>query len=429
MENVDRVAGKKLVYKVTCPNCWHKFFPEDVLFIAKHPDLLVDPVVGEQGLRFIPSRFNVAAEAIDPKGFPTADMACPRCHLAISPMLLEIPPLFISLVGSPASGKSYFLTTMAWELRRLLPKALLSFSDADPIANSAIHDYEKTLFLNPHPESPTEIRKTQADDPHLYRMSRIGDAVIRFPVPLQFALWPDSQHPMYNQASNIGRIIVLYDNAGEDFLPGAEDRNSAAVQHLAQSQILLVMFDPTQDARVRQLCRQDDPQLTHGARPDAAVQVMRQETLLRETAVRIRRIMGIAQDKRINKPLIVVLPKFDVWSDLAEIPFQEEPYVEGDQEDLRLQLNIDVVEEVSERLRQVLRELCPEFVATAEGLSSLVRYIPVSSLGRSPEYIQQSQHNFYGIRPGDIKPRWVTVPLTYCLCKWARDLVPAIRQA
>ena len=77
--------GKHLVNKVTCPNCWHAFFPEESLFVAKHPDLIGDTVAGpNEYLRFLPERFAPGGEAIDPKGFETTEMACPRAT-CISP--------------------------------------------------------------------------------------------------------------------------------------------------------------------------------------------------------------------------------------------------------------------------------------------------------------------------------------------------------
>ena len=149
--------GKKLLRKVTCPNCWHVFSPEDVLFVARNPDLLNDPVLGaNEYQRFSPVFFTVKGEAVDPRGVPTTEMACPRCHLPVSEHLLEVPPMFISIIGSSASGKSYFLRTMTWQLRSLMPKMGLAFSDADPIVNAPIHEYEQTLFLNPKPDQPTD---------------------------------------------------------------------------------------------------------------------------------------------------------------------------------------------------------------------------------------------------------------------------------
>jgi len=46
----DRIRwGKRLVAKITCPNCWHQFPPEDVLFVGKHTDLPDDPVLHRKG--------------------------------------------------------------------------------------------------------------------------------------------------------------------------------------------------------------------------------------------------------------------------------------------------------------------------------------------------------------------------------------------
>ena len=417
--------GKKLVSKVVCPNCWHGFAPEESMFVSKHPGLVGDPIVGaNEYRRFAPMRFNDKGEALDEKGFATTDMACPRCHLQYPEAMLEVDPLFISIVGSPASGKSYFLTAMAWELRTLLPRVALSFSDADPIANSPIHEYEHSLFMNPKPDEPTEIRKTQRDDPRLYRNAILEGADIRFPVPLQFSLWPTPNHQRFSLANEVGRLVIMYDNAGEDFLPGAEDAATPVVRHLARSQIIFSFFDPTQDPRLRAECNSDDPQLTAGLRPgaDAPSVMFRQETLLREASVRIRRYLGLSQDARIKKPLIIIVPKFDILSDMAGISLDEEPYSEGSEDQPAL-MDVREVERVSDILRDLLRRLCPEYVATAESLSKAVRYIPVSALGTSPELVEHGDQKIYGIRPKNIHPKWVTVPLLYCLCKWARGTI------
>jgi len=419
---------KRLVKKITCPNCWHSFRPEQVLFIAKHPGLVGDPVVGSnEYLRFQPSRFNVAGEALDARGFPTTDLACPRCHLQLSDAALEVPPLFISIVGSPASGKSYLLTTMTWELRRVLPQAHIAFTDADPMANSVINEYERTLFFNPDPDGPTEISKTQATEPRLHRTAMLDGVPVRFPLPMQFALWPMPSHPKFAEAHKFGRNVVLYDNAGEDFLPSAEDIGSAATRHLAKSHILLVLFDPTQDPAIRGRCRGDDPQLKYGLRPDGSLPavLLRQETLLREVAVRIRRYHGMSQSERINKPLIVVVPKFDVWADASDTSIEQEPYQPA-RGDSPLMVDTERVERTSKTLERVFRAFCPEFVAAAEGLSTTVRYIPVSSLGRSPMLVTRGERKFYGIRPKDISPKWTTVPLLYSLCKWAPGLIESM---
>jgi len=420
---------RQLVSKMTCPNCWHHFYTQDVFFVARHPELLGDPVLGDnEYLRFLPTRFTPKGEAIDPRGMVTAELACPRCHLQIPEAMLEVLPLFISIVGSPASGKSYFLTTMTWQLRQLMPQFELVFNDADPIANSPIHEYEQTLFLNPQPDRPTEIHKTQTDDPKLHRTAIINDVAMRFPLPFQFSFLPTPQHPMYEQRHRIGRILVLYDNAGEDFLPAAENPDSAAIQHLAKSHMLFMLFDPLQDPRFLKHCRSDDPQVAHGLRPAGQGPApIRQEIILKEAAVRVRRYLGLSENARIKKPLIVIVPKFDVWGQLLDMSLDEEPYA-GFNGASAARMDLQRVEKAHARLKELFRRLCPEFAATAEAFTTAVRYVPVSSLGCSPSLIRRGKLTFYGVRPENVHPKWVTVPLLYCLCKWTGGLIGKVEK-
>ncbi|MCL2640848.1 MAG: hypothetical protein FWD53_08395, partial [Phycisphaerales bacterium] len=46
-------AAVPLVKRVTCPHCWHVFKPEQILWVAQHEDLMGDPVLKEEPLRFL----------------------------------------------------------------------------------------------------------------------------------------------------------------------------------------------------------------------------------------------------------------------------------------------------------------------------------------------------------------------------------------
>ena len=426
LPNAYRVHwGRRLVHKVTCPNCWHSLYPEEALYIARHPDLLGDPVLGpNEYRRFDPGRFDLSGAALDDRGFATTDLACPRCRLPIAEALLEIPHLLVSMIGAPASGKSYFLAAMTWQLRATLPRMMLSFSDADPSANLPIHQYEQTLFLNADADQPTQIRKTQSDDPRLYRTTVVADASLRYPVPLQFVIWPTRDHPAGSHAAQAGRVVILYDNAGEDFLPGNEERMATSVEHLVRSQAIFAFLDPTQDVRFRALCRLDDPQIALGLRPSSQPRaaMILQESLLKQATVRIRRSLGLGDEQAVSRPLIVIVSKADVWSRQVGVDLDHEAIVDNGQ---GATFNPAAVDAVSAQVRRVLAGVCPEFVATAENFSTTVRYIPVSSLGRSPEHITRDKEAFYGIRPRDIHPRGVTIPLLYCLHHLDSDLLPA----
>jgi len=117
----------------------------------------------------------------------------------------------------------------------------------------------------------------------------------------------------------------------------------------------------------------------------------------------------------------VIVPKFDLWSDLAGVDMNTEPYIFSSPSS-PFKVKLEEIEEVSLKIRAMILRFCPEYVAAVEGLSERVRYIPVSSLGRSPEVIRQGEKTFYGICPRDVQPKWVTVPLVYCLARW----VPAM---
>jgi len=288
-------SQRHLVSKITCPNCWHHFPVDQLNFIAKHPDLIGDPIAGaNEYLRFAPMRFNVQGEALDERGVATSEMACPHCHLEIYEQLMELSPMFISLVGAPASGKSYFLSSMTWQLRQWLPRFHFEFTDADPFANSVIHDYEHALFMNPEPQLPTEISKTQTDDPRLYRMVSHKGVSVRSPRPMQFSINLTKSHHQYNPSITQGRVMVLYDNAGEDYLPQNNDYSSAVIQHIAKSQILFMLFDLTQDPRFQSYC--DSGKMTK------TKYHVRQESVLRNLGIQIRRYLGLSTSAQIKTP-------------------------------------------------------------------------------------------------------------------------------
>jgi hypothetical protein len=418
----SRPGERQILANVVCPNCWFKFQPKDVLFISMHPSLVGDPVAGaDEFTRFVPDRFTLNWEALDKKGVPTTQIACPHCHLPLPEPAVEVRPMFISIVGSPASGKSYFLTAMTWELRRLLPlRFTLGFQDADLVTNSVLQDNENQLFRNPRPEIPIEIAKTQTDDSRLHKRVRINGVDIRYPVPFQFLLWPMEKHVRFGEPHQIGRIVVLYDNAGEDFLPRTEAMDSEVIRHLGESDIVFALFDPIQEPAFKKYCRSDDPQLTDGLRPGsgAAPVQFNQELIINQVGACIRNYLKLPMKRRIRKPLIVIVPKFDVWSKLAGVSIDQEPLMDSS-EGPGSRLNLPLIERTSASLRDLFHQLCPNVVAAAESISEIVRYIPMTSLGGSPTVVRRAHgHSFYGVRPAAIRPKWVTVPFLYCLARW-----------
>lgn len=112
------------------------------------------------------------------------------------------------------------------------------------------------------------------------------------------------------------------------------------------SSIVFAVFDPTQDPRFRRECHSNDPQLSGGLRPGQEQHLLRQETLLKQASVQIRRYMGLSDKAMLNKPLIMVVPKCDIWHEMVQVPLNEEPYKidQGGE----LHVNISHIEAVSD---------------------------------------------------------------------------------
>lgn len=393
---------------VTCPHCWHRCEVDEILAVARHDELLGDPVLGpDRPQRFLPSRFTPQGHAIDAHGMSCPDIACPRCHLIIPHCLIEKHPVFLSIIGAVGSGKSYFLASMVWELRRLMPKTFaFTFGDADSTSNRIVNEYERTLFLPDDDEAPAMLAKTELQG-SLYKQVSLDGMSVRLPYPFMFNLTAQPHHPWFAQKGEaLNQTLVLYDNAGEHFEPGRDSPQNPGTQHLAKSSVLFFLFDPTKDPRFRERCRSDDPQMGRGKT------VAQQEVLLTETVTRIRRYKAMASNARCLRTLIVVVTKLDIWRSLLgeSLPkplrtLHHRPISALDQDSIMV---------TSFAVRHLLMELCPEIPATAEAHASRVIYLPVSALGHSPMDDPNGSGNLL-VRPKDIRPEWVSVPMLYAL--------------
>ncbi len=403
----------RLLSKITCPHCWNVCHPEDILWISSHPDLMGDPVLGtEHPARFLPSRFTIGGQALDAYATVCHQMACPRCHLSIPREVIENVPLFISVIGGPGSGKSNFLAAMGWELRQTLPpKFSLAWSDVDAAANHLINGYEEQLFLAADPEALTYIAKTE-EQGDIYDVVKIDGQSTAYTRPFLFSLKPTPQHPRFKYSAEVSRVVCVYDNAGESYLPGADTPGRPVTQHLGKAQLILFLFDPTQDPRMRAKCGafSNDPQIKAGRK------TLRQESLLNEAANRMRRYGGLGPQARTDRPLIVCVSKSDIWAPLLDEDIMREPYLPRVDSTIS-RVDMERINHVSGKLRQLLLTTTPEIVAMAEAVSRTVVYIPISSLGHAPEP-HPSDANLLAIRPRDIQPHWVTVPVLYALAQW-----------
>lgn len=405
--------------KVQCVNCWASFSPVDAVWISESHEHFGDRLLGsDEPSRFRTLRFSPEGDGIDSYGARCPDVACPHCHLSVPRDLLSLRPLTVSVLGSPACGKSYFMAAMTWKLRRLLPQAFqLDFVDADHKTNLDFAQYEQSVFLTPHPNQPTSldelIPKTELVGSRYNSVLKRGQTV-HLPKPITFRLEPTRMHPSFAEFHKAARIICMYDNAGEHFLPGRDSARAPATRHLAVSDLLLFLFDPLQDIRfVRAL---KDSRLESLAQRFSSP--FQQEQILREAAERIRRHRSSLKRSRPAK-LVVVVTKSDEWlkhvAKIEEVP----PYVVVDENRPRA-LSLARVKASSDRLRTVLRSTIPELVHAAEAVSSDPVFVPASALGNSP-----NMTNDLGavMKPSDIQPWNVELPFLYGIGQQTRGLV------
>lgn len=420
-----------LLSRVTCPHCWHRFPPEETVWVSVHPDLDGDERLGSNAKqRFLPSRFNVEGLALDVKGQVCRETACPHCHLSITRASLELPPSIISIIGSPGSGKSYFLASMLWQARKTLAgKFDLSFADADLKSNAIANEYESNLFLQDDSDGMVQIRKTQLGGDLYDSVFFENGRKVNYSKPFLFSVKPESTHPFAQKLNKSSRLLVLYDNAGEHFQPDNNHPDQPGTEHLAHAQVLFFLFDPTQHPIFRRECRKhsDDPQLTD------PLKVNSQHILLNEAGSRIRQWTGLSHSQKDDRPLVIVVTKHDVWGpmiqdelpldlSLDQVVYKSRQGISG--------LFLDRMAHYSKVIERFLKQHTPEIVTAAHSLSNNVFFIPVSALGTSPEVKvtnQSSGETGLFVRSGKIDPKWAELPLLYALHRTSNRLVPGLK--
>lgn len=416
-----------LLAKVRCPHCWHLFVPADTLWIAEHPDLLGDRLLGPSAAqRFLPNRFTPQGKALDSRGVPTSRLACPNCHLELPRGVFHLRPVFFSVLGAPASGKSYFLTTMTWRLRTVLPEQFaLAFTDLDAVHNQRLQEYENTLFLNRDGETPVELPKTETTG-DLYNIVMFGGAPVQYLKPFLFSIQPLTRHPRQSSQSQSGRMLVIYDNAGESFLPGADSVRNPVTRHLTLSSAWFFVFDPTQDLRFRREISavSRDPQVRMELQRPMRELPYRQDTILREAWERVLRHSEATRQRRMP-PLIVVCAKADCWGPLLR-SWPLPPAYRMTQKGVA-GVHMEKILQVSREVRELISEFAPELLAATESLSQDVTYIPVSATGCSPEI--NSKGEIVGFIPKNIQPIWVETPILFTLARWMPGLVGRLMTA
>jgi len=407
--NQTRISSKTVDIdsgEFTCPYCWLHFDRGEVMHVAVHKSLQGDNLLGEEYMiRFLSSSFNDKSQAIDAMGSPCTDLACPHCHWKMPPGFLDLKPKIFSIVGAPSSGKSYYLSVLVKMLERTLYKNFkIAFYDSDPSENRQLTLMKNRLFSG-STAAEAQLSKTALEGDMYVEVTRLGRKV-RMPKPFVFTASPVGSPD--NSTS-----MVFYDNAGEHFEPGANKADSPGAQHIAAAEGIFFLFDPTYNLEFRRiLAGSPDPQIKD-KRFD------QQETLLAEMNSRVKSLLGIDFRDKIKTPLAVMVGKCDVWQDLIG----KDKLVNAVQDGV---LDLNIINNVSNLVRDKLLEVTPAIVANAEAISENVLYFPISSFGCSPEFLgtdPASGHPILSPDPNKITPILVEIPTLWILSQVNPDLV------
>jgi hypothetical protein len=402
------------VGEFTCSYCWLKFNLGDVKHIAAHESLRGDNLLGEEHqIRFHATSFNDKGQALDAMGSPCPHIACPHCHWKLPPGFLHLKPKILSIIGAPASGKSYYLCVLVKTLTETLSKIFgIGFYSTDPTGNLALMQMIESIFNiwknNPEHLITVPIAKTALEGDMYVSVWRISRWV-KMPRPFIFTANPEKN-------TERATTIIFYDNAGEHFEPGRDSEESPGAQHIAAAEGIFFMFDPTYSLAWRQILKDSssDPQIKD-SRFD------QQETILAETNARVKTLKGVPLNEKISTPLAIIVGKCDVWQHMVGPENLKTAAVDGT-------LDIDMVKRISELVRSKLLDVTPAIVRIAEIISDNVMYFPVSSFGCSPELLATDPatgHPILSPDPKKISPILVEIPTLWVLSQMNSNLIPS----
>ena len=431
-------AKSKTLPKVAttiCPHCWHRFHQQEALFIATHPELIGDPVLGEHEYkRLTLNEVTISQDQkkiTDPKGFAVTDQACPSCRLQIPFAMLAKKPRFVSMAGAPSSGKTHYITALIHTLRQQLPREFnLLFEYASSHDVRAVDELIDRLYGG-DPNEQVYLDKTQEAGGRVHNIIQMAGAKVELPKPFLFSIRPTPNNiDAKLRGNNLHQHLAFYDCSGEHFQ--YQRHRNALVRsfgHFAHADALMFTYDPLQDvAALERLSKvSSDPQVK------AQKHVSQQDKVLEAVVHQFRLLRDVGPRSRIDIPLLICVQKYDVWARLlppwATISTSSVHRVakEGTSG-----LDIQEINRNSLHIRQFLQDISPMFVAQAESNFSKVRYFAVSALGVSPEAVDVT--NEYDekatklcVRPRDLQAFRVTDPVLWLLLQWKliRSVVPS----
>lgn len=379
---------------LACPYCYQPFSEREILFRCSgrpgmdrpacrpERDAVLAEMTGQSGL--LPpvfSRQGRGDEAVCPScGMPSRAQVCPGCHSRLPANFRSVQGRLIALVGPSYSGKTMFMTVLLHELSRAAGESLgATTMGADETSRERfIAEYEQPLYR----------RSQLLEETRTPQHANIQPLVFRFTMDQRTSRFSQRQQEL---------LLSFADGAGADLISPL--KTQLVARYLAAADAVLVLLDPLQFARVRDLVGAAVP-LPPAARLDQ-----------RPVAAfdRITQLLLAGTDgTAIDKPVAIVLSKIDAIRNLLphrsvlRAPFPVAPY-----------FNMEDSTEIQSQIRGMLRDWeVGRIDEIAERYYRRYRYFTVSSLGIPPTPDNR-------VSAKGIQPYRVTDPFVWLLSEFS----------
>lgn len=298
-------------------------------------------------------------------GGPTGTRTCPVCHSMLPPAFEAGSPMF-GLIGVKASGKTVYLSILVSELLGSVRKRFDAdaFTSGDSPEIKRIHDFRWEMQRGGKLPDTTE------------QLTEEG----RRPIVIE---WRQQKKGALGEKLQ-STILSFYDTAGEDL---ATSEGTKDVAYLGAADGLILLLDPFQ------FPANHPKAISKGIPPDRLSAVSPQQVLANVTQM-LRETGNVKQNKKIARPLAVVVSKIDAFFD----------EIDSDEAVRRAPRQIPAFDEHDSR------DLHDHVASIVDGwgggdvLSHLelnyknYRFFAASALGAEPDYGQATADS-QGIRP------------------------------
>lgn len=381
---------------VPCPYCYNKIDPKKVLYRCTGRNAPGRPVctknedprrVAELGdatptyPTFDPERSRLPRRASPecPRcNGPSSIRVCPVCHSTLPANFTIDSPLF-GIVGVRGSGKTVMLTMVTQELKTTVARRFRGV--IDDVGSSRLLAKLGTMRAE-----MTSGDRRLPDQTAVYSRSETVPAVFEWQLPREGR----------GGTRTVSTILSFYDTSGEDLA----NVDSAREQHyLAAADGIILLLDPFgfPENRTTALTRGVDPSSLH----DEPRRVLRNVTEL------LRLADNLAPNKKIKRPLAVVLAKIDAFFDQVDPdhpirrPSATGPYF-AEQESLDLHNHVAAL---------ISQWGGDDVLNMLELNYTSYRFFVASALGSEPDYRTGTVSN------RGVQPHRVTEPLLWLMAR------------